>query len=130
MLHHVPLDSICVVGSSVLTAYGIRKNHDVDFVMTSNYRKSFNSLGVVPFSENVEMVSANWARSKQRKPIADDELIRNPQYHFVYEGIKFAILPLLLERKEWQSREKDLVDVESIKLFMQSQEYKERICKQ
>ena len=116
----IPLDEICVVGSSVLTMYGIRENHDVDFVMTSKYRERFASSGVVPFSEYVEMVSQNWARSKNRKTITDDELILNKKYHFVYQGIKFATLPLLLERKEWQSREKDIRDVELIKEYMQS----------
>ena len=121
MLHNaIPLDEICVVGSSVLTMYGIRENHDVDFVMTSKYRERFASSGVVPFSEYVEMVSQNWARSKNRKTITDDELILNKKYHFVYQGIKFATLPLLLERKEWQSREKDIRDVKLIEEYMQS----------
>lgn len=116
----IPLDEICVVGSSILTTYGIRENHDVDFVMTSTLRERFHSKGVVPFSEYVEMVSENWARSKNRKTITDDELIQNPRYHFVCQGIKFATLPLLLERKEWQGREKDIQDVKLIKEYMQS----------
>lgn len=116
----IPLNEICVVGSSILTVHGIRENHDVDFVMTSKYRERFASSGVVPFSEYVEMVSQNWARSKKRKTITDDELIQNLKYHFVYQGIKFATLPLLLERKEWQSREKDIRDVKLIKEYMQS----------
>ena len=116
----IPLSEICVVGSSILTIYGIRENHDVDFVMTSKYRERFASSGVVPFSEFVEMVSQNWARSKNRKTISDDELIENPKYHFTYYGIKFATLPLLLERKEWQGREKDIRDVELINGYLQS----------
>lgn len=116
----IPLNEICVVGSSILTIYGIRENRDVDFVMTSKYRERFVSVGVVPFSEYVEMVSQNWARSKNRKTIADDELIYNPKYHFIFQGIKFATLPLLLERKEWQGREKDIHDVKLIKDYMQS----------
>ena len=111
---------VCVVGSSVLTVFGIRLNNDVDIVMTSKYRKRFGSSGVVPFSEYVEMVSQNWARCKNRKTITDDELIQNPEYHFVYRGVKFATLPLLLDRKEWQGREKDIQDVKLIKEYMQS----------
>lgn len=116
----IPLNEICVVGSSILAIYGMRENHDVDFVMASKYRERFASSGVVPFSEYVEMVSQNWARSKNRNTINDDELIQNPEYHFTYQGVKFAMLPLLLERKEWQGREKDLQDIKLINQYMQS----------
>ena len=116
----IPLNEICVVGSSILAIYGMRENHDVDFVMASKYRERFASSGVVPFSEYVEMVSQNWARSKNRNTINDDKLIQNPEYHFTYQGVKFAMLPLLLERKEWQGREKDLQDIKLINQYMQS----------
>lgn len=131
LLNNIPLDDVCVVGSSILAAYEIRKNNDVDFVMSSSCRKRFLSKGVVPFSKNVEMVSENWARSKDKDFITDDELITNPRYHFVYMGIRFANLDILLERKMWQGREKDIEDVELIMSYISKKpNYKEFLCKQ
>ena len=73
---------------------------------------------MVPLSENVEIASVNWAKSKNREAIIDDEVIGNPKYH-LYKGLKFATLDLLMERKESDSRDKDIADVELIRQYMQ-----------
>ena len=118
LLHEIPFGEICVVGSSIMAVYGIRGNRDIDFVMTSDYRNNFASSGVISLSENVDIASKNWHRSRYRQSLTDDELIINPQYHFVYNGIKFAKLELLLERKECDGRDKDKRDVELIQQYM------------
>ena len=73
----------------------------------------------MPLSENVEIASVNWAKSKNREAIIDDEVIDNPKYHFIYKGLKFATLDLLKERKESDSRDKDIADVKLIRQYMQ-----------
>lgn len=108
-----------MVGSSVLAVHGIRENKDIDIIVKSCYRRKYESTDVVPLSESVEIASVNWAKSKKREAIADDEVIDNSKYHFVYKGFKFVTLDLLLERKESDSREKDIADVELIRHYLQ-----------
>lgn len=106
----IALDKICIVGSSVLSCYGIRENHDIDLVMTSDIRNRYGN-GTAALLDGIELVSENWARSRFYEVIPDDELIANSNLHFIYQGFKFANLDLLFERKLWQRRDKDCEDI-------------------
>ena len=113
---NIPKDQVCIVGSSVLTIRGLRDNHDIDFVMSSSYRKPFGS-NLYKINNHIDLVTQDWARSCERKTISDDILIRKSQYHTVFHNFKFASMELLYDRKKWQAREKDIADVRRIEEY-------------
>ena len=114
---NIPLEKICIVGSSILSLCGIRDSHDIDFIVTSDIRMRYDSK-CFSFNEYVELVSKKWARSKKKEEeISDDELIYNPLYHVSFGGFKFAQMPLLYHRKIQQARDKDIADIIAIKYF-------------
>lgn len=113
----IPTNEICVVGSTVLALFNIRTNHDIDFITTSKNRARFGTKSK-KFSNNIELVAETWAQSKTRAPFPDDELIFNSDYFFWHNGLKFAKIPLVFERKLWQSRDKDVKDISLILSFL------------
>lgn len=125
--NNLDLDKVCVVGSSVLSLLGIRENHDIDIVLTSDLRQPYGK-GVAAISDNIEIVSANWARSKMREIISDDELIMDSRYHFIYKGVKFCKPYLLFERKVWQGRNKDVADVYSLMNLAYNENHSVHTC--
>ena len=104
-------DDCCVVGSSVLDAFGLRAADDVDFTLRSHLRAAHFDQGVTHLSPTLDVVSANYARSFGRHPaIDDDRLIDDPSYHFRVRGVRFACPQVVLTRKQHQRREKDFRD--------------------
>lgn len=115
--HDIVIEKVCVVGSAVLSLYGIRENRDLDLIVDSAARKRFGNK-LFKLSDNIEIVAKGWARSNNRDVIPDDEIISNSLYHIEYSGIKFASMELLYERKLYQHRLKDMEDATDIKLWM------------
>jgi hypothetical protein len=109
--HDIPLSSCCVVGSSSMEIFNIRKSTDIDIVVLSEIRKKFKVPGPVPLSENVDIVSTGYPRVEAGVVISDDELVENSDYHFYVRGIKFSNLNVVYDRKKVSRRDKDLKDV-------------------
>ncbi len=99
----IPEKDVCVDGSSILSAYGIRDSAlDFDFLCTK-----FGDFGEIhPLDHH------NSAWEKVGLPIND--VIYNPKNFFYYKGYKFTSLMKLREFKSLQARPKDIVDVSMI----------------
>ncbi|MGI6656852.1 MAG: nucleoside-diphosphate sugar epimerase/dehydratase [Desulfobulbus sp.] len=95
--HNIPLAEICIVSGGVLQAYGLRRSKlfdDVDIIMTERFRRLYGR-GLVIVSESAEMHPQN------EFDIDDQTIIADPQWHFVWQGLKFMRLSLLYrQRKE------------------------------
>jgi|GEM_PF-7113554 hypothetical protein len=96
----IPKKDVCVDGSSVLSAYGLRDCAlDFDFLCTK-----FGDFGTIhPLDHH------NLAWDKLGLPI--EEVIYNPKNFFYYKGYKFASLMKIRNFKELQGRSNDLRDV-------------------
>lgn len=103
----------CIVGSSVLEAYGIRNATDVDFTLTHALREKLFTGGVTHLSETLDVVAKDYPRAKVGENIApnDQDLIYDKALHIRFRGLKFANLDVVVNRKQTQRRFKDLMDV-------------------
>jgi hypothetical protein len=70
-------------------------------------------MGVSHLTPVVDIVTAGYHRSHQRSAIADDELIDNPDFHFMFRGVKFANPEIVLDQKDFYRRDKDVKDLEA-----------------
>jgi hypothetical protein len=61
----------------------------------------------------VDIVTAGYHRSRERRAIKDNELIDSPDDHFIYRGFKFANPEIVLDQKDFYRRDKDVRDVET-----------------
>jgi hypothetical protein len=109
----IALDDICVVGSSPLEVVGVRPSTDVDFTLKSRYRTERYGMGVSHLTPVVDIVTAGYHRSREGAAIADDELIDNPDFHFMFRGLKFANPEIVLDQKDFYRRDKDVKDLEA-----------------
>lgn len=86
----IPRGKVCVVSGAVQQAYGLRRSKkfdDIDVIMSSDLRRIYGE-GLVILSATAEMHPQNKYR------IADDEIIEDMRYHFVFRDLKFACLDM------------------------------------
>ena len=101
-------EDVCIVGSLILTYYGVRVNKDIDIIIKEDIRNQlFDSKKAIKLSENVELVSMNWFS----KRIRDDEIISNDKYHDTIHGFKIAKIELVYAKKKYSGRPKDKTDL-------------------
>lgn len=97
------LDEICCIGSSVMTALGIKTDsNDLDFIVKSKYREKFgyNSVQYGEYDIGVSDVMC------EGRKIIDDLQIYDSDYHFYFKGVKFINLDILKDRKKIQIKKK------------------------
>ncbi len=117
----IPIEEVCIVGSSVMDIFGIRESHDLDFIVSYEYSSQFSEKAEkVTDSGNIEKVNKNWLRNDKKTVFSDDEIITNEDLYFIYQGFKVAKLPLLVYKKTILQREKDLLDLELIQATISS----------
>ena len=115
--YNISKDDICIVGSSVLSYYGLRINKDIDIIIKKNSRtKKFGNLNTFNISNNIECVKFHWLPHPE---ISDDVIIENSSYHFIDSdsGFKFVKLELVLAKKEYIRRDKDKNDIKLIRNY-------------
>lgn len=112
--YDISIDDVCIVGSATLAIHGIRSNNDIDFCTKSAILKSkFPDLtSTTKLSSNIELLLSQKYNRFFR--IQDDEIIENPKYHIVVNGIKFIRLELEFAAKLVMQREKDKQDIKQI----------------
>jgi len=81
-------NDICVDGSAVLAAYGLRDCADLDFL--------YHGANVPVLGEKFDCHNDHY----RHFGLNPDDIIYNPQNHFWYQGIKFASLESLRRLKE------------------------------
>ncbi len=99
--NNIEPDCLCIDGSAVLSAYGIRECNDLD-VLHHGYEEE---MGTIPHkligSHNDEMCYHAFKK---------DEIIFNPQHHFYCYGLKFATLNVIKKMKLKRNEPKDKRD--------------------
>lgn len=97
------LDRYLVDTSSVLAIYGIREAGDIDYLTDSN----LTDLGRADMENHPSLY-----------PISISSLICNPEYYFVYQGVKFVEPYMLMRMKQIRGSEKDPKDCKQIKKML------------
>lgn len=96
-------EDLCIEGSAVMAAFGIREARDLDFVA----RKG------IDVTTGYKEIDCNKAAHLEYRCTLD-ELIYDPDNYFYFEGYKALSLTKLIEKKKARAEEKDLVDVSLI----------------
>lgn len=132
----INVNDICIIGSAPMAVYGIKTASDIDFVTKYKYREKFGD-GATHLNDIVDIASRTYHRNGTDNFINDDLLIDNDSYHFIFNGLKFANLSIVKERKTFSKREKDLKHIRKIELFEnfigtmnQNQIFKSRIIEE
>ena len=114
---------ICVTSSAVLSVYCLRDCRDIDLLVDKEYMDIFKGS---PFG-----IHNSYANLGHYETTSDD-IIYNPQNHFYFDEIKFCILEIIYNYKQYRientlfgdvSVNKDKVD---IKLIQNSKKFKEK----
>jgi hypothetical protein len=90
-------DSYCISGSSVMSAYGLRDTRDLDVIAIK--KLYFNDKDIHLHNKEVE---------KYLGPC--EEIVKNPENHFYYNGIKFMTIDLVYKLKNKRNEHKDKID--------------------
>lgn len=98
----VPVDC-CLVGSSVMAAYGLRDIRDLDCVCLADY-------GIKNLDGEIELKTE--LPSTYGTELS--ELIHNPQNHFYCDRMKYAAIQLLYKHKKTRNSSIDSSDIELI----------------
>ncbi|MBR2068265.1 MAG: hypothetical protein IJ877_00750 [Candidatus Gastranaerophilales bacterium] len=102
---NIDLDDICASGSTPLDVFGIRKSQDLDFLYCGS-GDFYIQTGVL----------SNHDSQLEYYPYSKKEIIKNPEYHFYYKGLKFISLNVLYEMKKKRGEvPKDINDCKDIK---------------
>jgi len=104
------LEKICVVGSGVLGACGVRMPADIDIIVAGQVpggRESSRMSGGIA----IEVLS-DYSLRTQTLDISADELIENSAYHFSYDGIRFADFNTVYLKKRISGKDKDKRDLQ------------------
>jgi hypothetical protein len=106
------------VGGSVLEAAGLRSADDLDITVTSEHRArlGIKCRNLIP---GVDLVNEGYHRTNGDR-LTDDELIASPHHSFNLLGLKYATLPIVLDRKRFSRRPKDLPDIDLIEKALEA----------
>ncbi len=97
-------EDLCIGGSAVLAAYGLRECKDLDFLHHFELPEAGLPQDLGSHNEYAELYG-----------ISCDELIYNPANHFYFYGFKFASLPVLARMKKTRGESKDKADLSLMK---------------
>lgn len=98
--NNIDYEDIALDTSMILSAYGIRKSADVDYICNENYSVAHQSEGINSHNEELEF---------HGKTAAD--LLYDPANHFYFAGVKFIALDQLMHFKKMRGGEKDKIDL-------------------
>lgn len=104
-------ERLCIDGSAVMAAYGIREARDLDYL-----HYGYDNLG---FDYPPELIGSHNSEIAHHITTRDD-IIFNPRNHFYYDGIKFASLGIIRALKQKRGETKDFEDVALIDKFVVS----------
>jgi len=97
-------EEVCIGGSAVLAAYGLREGKDLDFL---------HHFALPDGGLPEDLGSHNEYAGLYGLPA--DELIYDPANHFYFGGFKFVSLPIVAGMKKARGDRKDAVDLSLIK---------------
>lgn len=95
--NNIPRKKVCIVRGAVMVAYGLRKlreNEAIDIIMTEDLRNLYGR-GFIRISDEILMSAMYYMNGR-----SEDEIINNPDKHFVFQGLKFMNLEDVYEFKK------------------------------
>ncbi len=113
----VSLQDVVITGSSGWELYGLRKADDIDFAFSDKYREEFGEEHQI-WEEKIDYTRKNSIEISDDVVYPDELLIKDDNYHYVFNGLKFVNIDLIAKKKAYNKREKDLRDVRLYELFM------------
>jgi hypothetical protein len=119
----IPASDFTVTQSGILALMGIRKNDDIDIIISSRIRDTlFNGYSnFIKLPGDVEIFEPNRGKFLNVDGESDDDLIAN--HSIVVEGIRFLHPKFYFSRKR-VDREKDKKDWEGIIRFFELERFK------
>lgn len=113
-------NEICIIGSSVLTYYGIRENHDLDFALMPKSRNRILEMyegqvevlpsGTINFSNHIQSLQGRY----EKIGLLDEELT-DDIYTVYVEGFRMAKIEVEIAQKIERDYEKDKKDIARIR---------------
>jgi len=119
----IPETDYTITQSGILALMGIRKNDDIDIIISSKIRKKLfnNTTDFIKLPGNIEIFEPNRGKFLNVAGKDDDDLINN--HSLVVDGIRFLHPKFYFSRKRID-REKDKQDWKGIFRFFQLKKYK------
>jgi len=107
------------------------KASDGDYVLTSSMLMAVYGLkdtsNIAYLSKSKKIATGSIAYHERELPyhdVEEEDLLKNPDYHFWFRGVKFISLPQLYAMKCKRNKEKDRVDSLLIKGLIESNKFK------
>lgn len=100
-------EDLCIGGSGVLSAYGLRPGKDLDLLHHFALPASGLAQDLGSHNEYAGLYG-----------LTADELIYDPANHFHFAGFKFAALPVIARMKRRRGERKDVADLSLIRKAM------------
>ena len=115
--NNINKSEVLIDGSSTLVLYGIRKSEDIDFLITDNDR-------IANPSKEFDLHDQELIFHKKDKL----DLILNPKYHFIFDGLKFISFEQLYSMKLARNQNKDINDCVMMQAFVTNKKSKQLIA--
>jgi hypothetical protein len=94
-------DNFCVDSSTVLSMYGLRQARDIDYLSADR--------SLLPYPDDELIGNHNF--EYPQFPIRVDEMVYNPNFHFMHRGVKFQSLDMVYLFKKLRGSRKDYADM-------------------
>ena len=95
-------EDYCLTSSLIMEMYNLRQAKDIDYLHKNNKKLNL---------QNICIHDDIWLSYYH---VNKDEIIYNPNYHFYFNGFKFATLSVIKEMKHKRNEEKDIIDLKLI----------------
>lgn len=100
----INLADVCLSGSTVLAAFGLRDCNDIDYVGTSNTPEKFGQNQFHKHTSEVKYYAHSF-----------EQIVSDPRFHFRYRGLKICTPEVVARMKYRRSEPKDLVDLDLLR---------------
>lgn len=100
--NNIDKNDVVIDGSTVLAAYGLRENNDIDAIIKCDLESKYSS--VFEFHNSL----CNYYGKNS------DDLIYNPNNYFYFNGLKFVKITLIKNMKKSRNEKKDKLDIKLI----------------
>ena len=119
----IPESEYTITQSGILALMGIRKNDDIDIIISSKARKNLfnNRQEFIKLPGNIEIFEPNRGKFLNVDGVDDDDLIAN--HSIIVNGVRFLHPKFYFSRKR-TDRESDKYDWECICEFFELKRYK------
>lgn len=113
----VDKDECVCPGSSGFEIMGLRKAGDLDVSFKSTNRMELGCQTIHDWAENIDYIRTNSIQVSHETTYPDDVIIADDNLHYIFYGMKFVNLELIVQKKAFNRREKDIRDVRLYELF-------------